>query len=197
MMRLVLASTSRYRQALLARLGLPFTTVAPNVEESARAGETPAELASRLARAKAQAVAAPGMIVLGSDQVAALDGKILRKPGTHSAALEQLLACQSRVVEFHTAAALIDVAGDRVWQTLDRTAVHFGRLPAAALDRYLRLEQPYDCAGGFKAEGLGITLFERIESADPTALIGLPLIWVAATLRAAGLDPLALSSELH
>jgi septum formation protein len=195
MTRLVLASTSRYRQALLARLGVPFTTIAPNVEESARADEPPAELAARLALAKARAVALPGTIVLGSDQVAALGGKVLRKPGTHAAALEQLLACQSRVVEFHTAAALIDVDGERVWQTVDRTTVHFGRLPTAALDRYLRLEQPYDCAGGFKAEGLGIALFERIESADPTALIGLPLIWVAATLRAAGLDPLAASSE--
>jgi septum formation protein len=195
MTRLVLASTSQYRKALLTRLGLSFTTQAPNVEESARANEQPAELAARLALAKAQAVAAPGTVVLGSDQVAALGGKILRKPGTHAAALEQLVACQSRVVEFYTGAAVIDVAGARVWQTLDRTAVHFARLPAAALERYLRLDQPYDCAGGFKAEGLGIALFERIESADPTALIGLPLIWVAATLRAAGLDPLAPSSE--
>jgi septum formation protein len=194
MTRLVLASTSPYRKALLARLGLPFTAVAPNIEESARADEAPADLAARLALAKAQAVAAPGAIVLGSDQVAALEGKILRKPGTHAAALEQLLACQSRLVEFHTAVAVVDVERERVWQTLDRTAVHFARLSRAALDRYLRLEQPYDCAGGFKAEGLGIALFERIESADPTALIGLPLIWVAATLRAAGLDPLAPSN---
>jgi septum formation protein len=169
--------------------------VAPNVGESAHTAERASELAARLALAKARAVAAPGTIVLGSDQVAALDGKILRKPGTHAAALEQLRACQSRVVEFHTAAAVIDHSRERVWQTLDRTAVHFTRLPAATLDRYLRLEQPYDCAGGFKAEGLGIALFERIESADPTALIGLPLIWVAATLRAAGLDPLAPSNE--
>jgi septum formation protein len=191
MSRLVLASTSPYRSALLARLGLPFTTLAPHVDEGGRAEERAGELAARLALAKARAVAAPGTIVLGSDQVAALGGKILRKPGTHAAALEQLLACQSRVVEFHTAVALIDVSGERVWQTLDRTAVHFARLSAAALDRYLRIEQPYDCAGGFKAEGLGIALFERIESADPTALVGLPLIWVAATLRAAGLDPLA------
>lgn len=194
MTRLVLASTSPYRKALLARLGLPFTTVAPNVEESVRADETPTGLAARLALAKARAVAQPGALVLGSDQVAALEGGILRKPGTHAAALEQLLACQSRAVEFHTAVAVVDVSRERVWQTLDRTVVHFARLPAAALDRYLRLEQPYDCAGGFKAEGLGIALFERIESADPTALVGLPLIWVAATLRAAGLDPLAPSN---
>ena len=195
MTRLVLASTSPYRKALLARLGLPFTTAAPNVEESARDGERPDELAARLALEKAQSVAGPGSIVLGSDQVAALGGRILRKPGTHEAALEQLLACQSRVVEFHTAVAVIDGARERRWQTIDRTAVHFARLPAAALDRYLRLERPYDCAGGFKAEGLGIALFERIESTDPTALIGLPLIWVAATLRAAGLDPLVPSRE--
>jgi len=194
---LVLASTSPYRRALLARLGLTFTTVAPNVEESARADERPDELAGRLALAKARSVAAAGTIVLGSDQVAALGGRVLRKPGTHAVALEQLLACQSRVVDFHTAVAVIDGSRDRVWQTIDRTSVHFARLPTAALDRYLRLEQPYDCAGGFKAEGLGIALFERIESADPTALIGLPLIWVAATLRAAGLDPLAPSAEPH
>jgi septum formation protein len=194
MTRLVLASTSPYRKTLLARLGLPFTIVPPNVEESARGDEQPAELAARLALAKAQAVAAPGTIVLGSDQVAARGRRILRKPGTHAAALEQLLACQSQVVEFHTAAAVIDASRERVWQTVDRTAVYFARLPAAALDRYLSVEQPYDCAGGFKAEGLGIALFERIESVDPTALIGLPLIWVAATLRAAGLDPLVPSS---
>jgi septum formation protein len=194
MTRLVLASTSPYRKALLARLGLPFAIVAPNVEESARGDEQPAALAVRLALAKAQAVAAPGTVVLGSDQVAARGGQILRKPGTHAAALEQLLACQSQVVEFHTAAAVIDVSRERVWQTVDRTAVYFARLSTAALDRYLELEQPYDCAGGFKVEGLGIALFERIESVDPTALIGLPLIWVAATLRAAGLDPLVPST---
>jgi septum formation protein len=192
---LVLASTSRYRQALLARLGLPFTAVPPNVDERTRTDERPAELATRLALAKAQSVAARGAIVIGSDQVAALHGRVLRKPGAHAAALEQLLACQSQVVEFHTAVAIIDASCERVWQTTDRTAVHFARLPAAALDRYLRLEQPYDCAGGFKAEGLGIALFERIESIDPTALIGLPLIWVATTLRAAGLDPLAPANE--
>jgi septum formation protein len=195
MTKLVLASTSPYRQALLARLGLPFTTLAPNVVESARAGERPDALAARLALAKAETVAAPGMIVVGSDQVAALGDRILHKPGTHAVALEQLLACQSRVVEFHTAVAIVDTALQRRWQTVDRTSVRFGQLPAAALDRYLRLEQPYDCAGGFKAEGLGIALFEHIDSTDPTALIGLPLIWVAATLRVAGLDPLAPSSE--
>jgi septum formation protein len=194
MTRLVLASTSPYRKALLTRLGVPFTTKAPRVPETARDGEGPADLAARLALTKAEAVAAPGTIVVGADQVAALGARILQKPGMHAVALEQLLACQAQTVEFHTAVAVIDISRERVWQTVDRTAVHFARLPAAALDRYLHLEQPYDCAGGFKAEGLGIALFERIESADPTALIGLPLIWVAATLRAAGLDPLAPSS---
>src|SRR5690606_33781796 len=117
-------------------------------------------------------------------------GRILRKPGRHQAALEQLEACRGRSVVFHTAAAVIDGRDGRAWETVDVTEVDFARLDRDALDRYLALEQPYDCAGGFKAEGLGIILFSAIRSADPTALIGLPLIWVAATLRDAGLDPL-------
>jgi septum formation protein len=116
---------------------------------------------------------------------------VLRKPGSHAVAREQLLACQGRTVDFHTAAAIVDRSGNRVWQTLDHTRVHFATLEARLIDAYLHAEQPYDCAGGFKCEGLGIALFERIESQDPTALIGLPLIWVAATLRSAGLDPLS------
>ena len=191
-MRLVLASTSIYRRDLLARLGLPFSAVAPAVDERPLPGERPLELAARLALLKAQSAAPPDALVIGSDQVASLDGRILGKPGSHVAALEQLVACQGRAVDFHTAAAIVDRSGGRVWQTVNHTEVRFASLGEAALDRYLRADQPYDCAGGFKAEGLGIALFERIESRDPTALIGLPLIWVAATLRAAGLDPLGM-----
>ena len=136
-----------------------------------------------------------GELVIGSDQVAALNGEVLRKPGGHEVALRQLLACQGKVVDFHTAAAIVDAESAHVWQTVDHTRVYFAELEAARLEAYLRAEEPYDCAGSFKAEGLGIALFTRIESNDPTALMGLPLIWVAATLRAAGLDPLGRSNS--
>jgi 7-methyl-GTP pyrophosphatase len=189
--RLVLASTSPYRRKLLARLGLEFDVHAPGVDETERAGESADGLAARLAAAKADSVAAPDAIVIGSDQVASLDGRILRKPESHARALAQLVDCQGRDVVFATAAVVIDRAGGRRWQTIDRTTVSFARRDRAALDRYLRRAEPYDCAGGFKAEGLGIALFTKIESADPTALIGLPLIWIAAALTKAGLDPLS------
>lgn len=195
MTRLVLASTSPYRRDLLARLGLPFSTVAPRVDETAAPGEPADRLAARLALAKARSAAAPDTLVIGSDQVAALHGRVLRKPGTHAAALRQLSACQGQAVDFYTAAAIVAGSSARTWQTLDHTRVHFAALDEIALDAYLRAEEPYDCAGGFKAEGLGAALFDHIESRDPTALIGLPLIWVAATLRAAGLDPLAARSD--
>jgi septum formation protein len=191
MMRVILASTSVYRRDLLARLKIEFSAAAPEVDERAGTEERPAELAARLALAKARSVAAADAFVIGSDQVASLHGRVLGKPGTHAAALAQLVACQGQTVDFHTAAAIIDGASGRVWQTVDHTLVKFAWLTPAVLDAYLRAEQPYDCAGGFKAEGLGIALFVEIDSRDPTALIGLPLIWVAATLRAAGLEPLA------
>ncbi len=191
MKRLTLASTSRYKKALLARLGLPFEAVDPRVDETAEPGERPADLAARLARAKAAApAAAQGGIVIGADQVPALGGDVLRKPGDHAQALSQLIACAGRTVVFYTAAAIVDTQTGRAWHTVDTTEVDFATLPRERLDRYLRIEQPYDCAGGFKAEGLGIVLFESIRSRDPTALIGLPLIWIARTLRAAGADPL-------
>lgn len=189
MSALVLASTSRYRRELLARLGLPFRTRSPGVDETARPAEAPAELAARLAAAKARSAARAGELVIGSDQVASLEGAILRKPGDHETALRQLRACQGKVVDFHTAAAIVEHGTNRAWQTVDHTRVHFATLDAAELEAYLRAEEPYDCAGSFKAEGLGIALFSRIDSTDPTALMGLPLIWVAATLRGAGLDP--------
>jgi septum formation protein len=187
---LVLASTSPYRRDLLTRLGLPFTIHAPIVDESPEPGEYPGALAARLAQAKAMRPAAPGTIVIGADQVASLDGEPLGKPGTHAAALAQLEACQARTVIFHTAAAVYDADSGRLHEHVDLTRVEFARRPRRALEEYLAREPAYDCAGGFKAEGLGIALFRAIESKDPTALIGLPLIWLAGTLRECGLDPL-------
>lgn len=197
MPRLILASSSVHRSRLLERFGLPFETFAPQVDETEVAGEPPRSLAARLADAKAASADAPGAVVIGSDQVASRAGTILRKPGTHDKALEQLAACRGRAVDFHTAATVIDHTTGRRWQHVDHTTVHFAMLDATALDAYLSLERPYDCAGGFKAEGLGIVLFERIESQDPTALIGLPLIWLAHTLRAAGIDPLHSAAPRH
>jgi 7-methyl-GTP pyrophosphatase len=191
MARLILASTSPYRGELLRRLRVPFETRSPATEELEVAGEAPERMAARLAAAKAASVADAGALVLGADQVASLRGRVLRKPGRHSAALDQLRACQGESVVFHTAVELIDSGSGRHWSHVDRTEVHFARLGDSALAQYLRLEEPYDCAGSFKAEGLGVALFDRIDSSDPTALIGLPLIWLAGALRAAGLDPLA------
>jgi len=183
---LLLASTSHYRKELLARLGLPFEVVAPGTDETPQPGEAPAALARRLARAKAQDVAAryPGRWVLGSDQVPAFDGRVLGKPGNREAGVAQLRACSGKAVAFHTAAAL--VAGAAVHEHLDTTTVRFRELTAAEIARYLDAEPAYDCAGTFKVEGLGITLFEAIDSTDPTALIGLPLIGVRRLLAQAG-----------
>lgn len=188
---LILASTSRYRRELLERLRLPFEVVSPEVDETALAGETPAALAVRLAIAKAQAVARrrPEAIVIGSDQVADLDGEAIGKPGTHERAVAQLSRMRGRSVVFQTAVA---VARDgHVQHALVPVTVRFRRLGDAEIEHYLRTEQPYDCAGSAKAETLGITLLDAIESDDPTALIGLPLIKTSALLRAAGIDPLA------
>lgn len=191
MARLILASTSRYRRELLARLRLPFTCVAPGVDEAALPGEPPQRLAARLAAAKADSVEAPDAIVIGSDQVAALDGLELGKPGTPAAALRQLSAAAGKTVVFHTAVTVVDRPGGRRWSHTDRTEVRFATLSTAELTRYLELDEPYDCAGSFKSEGLGVALFESVRSEDPTALIGLPLIWLARTLTAAGFGPLS------
>ncbi|MCL7714393.1 Maf family protein [Stenotrophomonas mori] len=186
MTALILASTSRYRAALLARLGLPFSCLPPAVDETARDGETPAALAVRLARAKAAAVATrqPGAWAIGSDQAAELDGHALGKPGTHEAAQAQLAAMSGREVLFHTAVCLSD--GTRHLEAADLTRVRFRRLSGAEIERYVAAEQPLDCAGSFKCEGLGIALFEAIHSQDPTALVGLPLIPLCGLLREAG-----------
>jgi septum formation protein len=187
---LLLASTSRYRRELLGRLGLPFEVRAPATDETALAGEPAERMAERLAAAKAASVAAHDAIVIGSDQTASLEGRLLRKPGRREIALAQLEEAQGKTVVFHTAVHVLDTGSRRSWSHVDRTEVRFARRERDELARYLEIEQPYDCVGSFKAEGLGVVLFESIESRDPTALIGLPLIWLAAALRSAGLDPL-------
>lgn len=186
---LVLASTSRYRRELLARLALPFETAAPDVDETPRADEAPRELALRLALEKAQAVAArkPQAIVIGSDQVADLHGQPLGKPGTHERAAAQLARMSGQTVLFHTAVAVVQASRGFAQSSLATVTVRFRTLDAATIERYLLAEQPYDCAGSAKSEGLGIALLQAIESDDPTALIGLPLIRTAQLLRAAGL----------
>jgi len=185
---IVLASTSIYRRDLLSRLRLPFVVRAPQVDERALAGEAPLDTARRLALAKAQAVAHDqrGAVVIGSDQVADVDGEALSKPGTHNAALAQLTRMQGREVVFHTALAVIDPRGEQYVEDVP-TAVRFRILPAPQLDAYLRAEQPYDCAGAAKIESLGITLVESVRSDDPTALIGLPLIRLTSLLAACGI----------
>jgi len=189
---LILASTSRYRRELLERLRLPFDVCSPEVDESPLPGEMPAALANRLALAKAQAVAArfPDAVVIGSDQVADLDGQSIGKPGTHARAQAQLRSMSGRSVVFQTALAVVCRASDFAAQDLAPVRVRFRELSDAEIDNYLYAEQPYDCAGSAKSEGLGISLLAAIESDDPTALIGLPLIRTAQLLRRAGLDPL-------
>ncbi len=186
--RLVLASTSRYRRALLARFGLPFETEAPGVPESQIEGELPMDRALRLALEKARAVAArcPDALVIGSDQVAAAGGGVLEKPGDAARARAQLAQLSGGSARFYTACALICQDTGLRLAHLDTTCVTLRALSAAEIERYVGRDEPYDCAGSFKAESLGITLFESIETSDPTALIGLPLIWLAGALRSAG-----------
>lgn len=200
--RLILASTSRYRRELLERLRLPFETIAPEVDETPLPGETPPDLCQRLSLAKAHAVAArhPGALVIGSDQVAACDGEPVGKPHTHERAVAQLLRMSGRAITFHTGLALVrhGVAGDVVEQVLRvPVEVVFRSLSLDEIETYLRLEQPYDCAGSAKCETLGIGLLEAIHSTDPTALVGLPLIATCRLLRAAGLDPVLTAGALH
>ena len=185
---IVLASSSPYRRQLLQRLRVPFDAVAPEVDETANAGETPAQTARRLALLKASAVGLlhPDAIVIGSDQVAEMDGLALGKPGGHDDALRQLLAMQGRTVVFHTALTVLRHADERVCSDCVDTWVRFRSLPREALHGYLRLDQPYDCAGSAKIESLGICLVESVRSDDPTALIGLPLISLTTMLAGYG-----------
>jgi septum formation protein len=188
--RLVLASTSRYRRELLARLGLPFDVQAPGIDEQALHGEAPAATALRLAQAKARAVAvrAGAALVIGSDQVAELDGVAIGKPLDHMDAVRQLSAASGRTLAFHTGVALVDAASGRCRTRLVTVASTFRHLGGRDIEHYLARERPYDCAGSVKSEGYGIALFERIESDDPTALVGLPLIALSSMLRAEGFD---------
>ncbi len=184
---LILASTSVYRRDLLARLRLPFDTARPETDETPLPGETPTDVALRLSEAKARAVASthPGTCVIGSDQVAELDGRALGKPGGREAAIAQLASMSGREVRFRTGLCLVRPEGC-AHALLDTTTVRFRRLTGDEIQRYVDAEQPYDCAGSFKSEGLGIGLFDAIESSDPTALIGLPMIATARLLREAG-----------
>ena len=186
---LILGSTSPYRRELLQRLRLPFEVVRPEVDETPHAGELPVALAQRLAMEKALAVARlhPQAVVIGSDQVADLDGEPLGKPGTHERAVAQLQRMRGHTVVFQTAVAVVCIESGFAEQALAQVKVQFRQLSDAAIETYLRAEEPYDCAGSAKSEGLGIALLEQIDNQDPSALVGLPLIHTCRLLRAAGL----------
>jgi septum formation protein len=192
---LVLGSTSRYRRELLTRLTGKFRVVSPNVDETPLSNEMPAALAVRLAKSKAASVAAqcPGAVVIGSDQVADLGGSALGKPGSVENAIRQLNACSGRDVVFHTALCVIDARSTHLnhFEAVDTTRVTFRKLGSPEIISYVEREMPLDCAGSFKSEGLGIALFESIETKDPTALIGLPIITLCKLLRDAGISVIA------
>jgi septum formation protein len=189
-LRLVLASTSIYRRQLLERLGIPFTVAASNVDEEPLPGELAVDLVQRLARAKAEAVARrhTNSLIIGSDQLALCGRDVLGKPGSGERAVAQLKSLSNQRVVFHTAVHVIDTSTNRNEGHVDLTTVHFRQLNEDEIKRYVARDKPYDCAGGFKVESLGVALFNRVESQDPTALIGLPLIWVAGALRRNGFD---------
>jgi septum formation protein len=191
--RLLLASSSRHRALLLERLGLPFGVQAPGVDEARMPREKPATRALRLAHAKAMAVHVrhPGACVIGSDQVAIVGRRILDKPGDAAGCREQLEAASGKRVTFHTAVVVVGPGPRAAREHVDRTSVHFRTLTEREISRYVEIEQPFDCAGSFRSEGLGVALFESLDTHDPAALVGLPLIWLASALRDAGLDPLA------
>ena len=188
--RLVLASTSRYRRELLERLGLVFEVVKPDADETPLAGEAPAELALRLSVLKARSVTAGDALVIGSDQAAALEGRLFGKPGNHEAAVRQLRELSGKAADFHTAVSVLDSRSDSIESRVVACRVTFRKLDEQRIETYLRREQPYDCAGSAKIEGLGIALIERMETEDPTSLVGLPLIALTAMLERAGLPVL-------
>jgi septum formation protein len=185
---LILASTSRYRAALLERFGVPFSACGPRVDEAEIAGEPPRKRAVRLAAAKAEEVASrfPESVVIGGDQVPATHGTILHKPGNAANCHQQLKLLAGSSAEFYTACTVRCVAADLKVAHVDTTTVRLRTLTDAEIERYVEREKPFDCAGGFKAEALGITLFEGVDTEDPTAIVGLPLIWLAGALRKAG-----------
>jgi len=188
--RLVLASTSQYRRMLLDRLGVLFTVAAPGIDESAQSGELPLDLVHRLARRKAEAVAQHHLrsVVVGSDQLAVCGTQVLGKPGSAERCVEQLRAVSGQRVVFHTAVHVINSESGSNEAHVDATTAHFRTLSGDEIQRYVAKEKPFDCAGGFKVEALGVTLLDRIDSQDPTALIGLPLIWLAGALRRLGFE---------
>ena len=188
--RLVLGSTSAYRRQLLERLGIPFTVAASNVDEERLPGESPVDLVNRLARAKAEAVARrhPKSLVIGSDQLAVCGHEVLGKPGSGERAILQLKSLSGQRVTFHTAVHVINTEAGSNEGHVDLTVVQFRPLGDEEIRRYVARDKPYDCAGGFKVESVGIALFTRVESQDPTALIGLPLIWLASSLRRNGFE---------
>jgi len=190
--KLILGSTSPYRRELLARLRIPFEVAAPDVDETAQASETPKQLACRLAMAKARAVATqfPACVVIGSDQVAELDGQALGKPGNHARATAQLQQMRGKTVIFQTAVAVVCLETGFAQMDLAQVKVKFRELSDAEIEAYLQAETPYDCAGSAKSEGLGIALLESIDNDDPTALVGLPLIRTCRMIQAAGVKVL-------
>ncbi len=194
--RLVLGSTSVYRRQLLERLGIDFECAKPDVDEAPLPNEKPEVTAERLARAKAAAVAPryTGALVIGSDQVASCEGRRLDKPGSHENAVAQLSWLSGRSARFDTAICVLDAATGRAECTVVPCEVRFRKLDPGEIETYLRREQPYDCAGSAKSEGLGIVLIEGMRTEDPTALIGLPLIATTSLLRRFGLDPLGRAS---
>jgi septum formation protein len=186
--RILLASASRYRQGLLDRFLNDYETVPPGIDEAPREGENPEELALRLARSKAEAVSStnPDALIIGADQLAVLDNQVLGKPGDHQRAVDQLLSASGQSVQFLTAVCVLDPDTRRRYEHIDKTTVRFRRFDRRLADTYLRHDQPYDCAGSFKIEGAGFVLFNSVTTDDPTALIGLPMIWLAGTLRELG-----------
>ncbi|MGK0500866.1 MAG: MAF protein [Oceanicoccus sp.] len=187
---LILASSSIYRQQLLARLGLTFQSHSPDIDETPIAGETAAQLVLRLAQQKAQTLTGQyeDALIIGSDQVASLGQQILSKPGNHSNALKQLAACSGKTVTFYTGLALLNSTNQQLQSCVEPFSVQFRTLSTQAIERYLQHEQPYDCAGSFKMEGLGISLFERLSGDDPNSLVGLPLIQLVTMLANEGID---------
>lgn len=199
--RLILGSSSVYRRELLARLGIDFEVINPDIDESSRPGEHPAALARRLAREKAQAIAQTlptdqrNALIIGSDQVAVLDDRVYGKPGNHANAVKQLQTLSGQTVVFETALCLYDAAAERAFEELVSTEVEFRELSLSEIEAYLAKEPAYDCAGSAKSEGLGIALLDRLTGDDPTALIGLPLIALCRLLRLAGFNPLTSATK--
>ena len=185
---ILLASSSPYRRGLLDRFLAEFEAVSPDVDESNDAGLEPAELARHLARAKAEAVSARARdaLIIGADQLAVLEGQVLGKPGSHQKAVEQLLAASGKSVRFLTAVCMLDPVTRKRYEHTDETIVHFREFDRRLAEAYLRLDEPYDCAGSFKIEGAGFLLFESVKTDDPTALVGLPMIWISDRLLELG-----------